>query len=103
MTTATTLMLAASDLRSCSRRCEPRVQRVDDDAERNGPEDRLHEAADQPEERERDREQQRDEKRSFGRCVSVIEAPVAGAQVPLAQVSLLRWRHQARRSAIVFS
>ena len=44
---------------------EPCVQRINDDAERNRPENRLHEAADQPEERERDGQQQGDEKRSF--------------------------------------
>ena len=65
MTTSSTLMLAASDSRSREPLCEPSMQWIDDDAERDRPEDRLHEAADQPEERERDGQQQSDEERSF--------------------------------------
>ena len=57
-------MLAASDSRFVQAPREPRVQRIDDDAERNRPKNRLHEAPNQPEERERDGQQQSDEERA---------------------------------------
>ena len=76
MTTATTLDARGEELAVVQAPLEPRVQRIDDDAERDGPEDRLHETADQPEERQRDGEQQGDEKRSFDVALGIIGAPV---------------------------
>src|SRR5690606_40200989 len=76
---------------------EPRVERIDDDAERHRPEDGLQETANEPEERYGDDEQERREERALHAVRRHSSPPFAR---PADRFML---SHHSMRSASVFS